>query len=141
MSSDSPLAVRLELARTGVSDATQSSEDAAMEILGRLELVLSAATDVDEAVAEVLPGGHPGLLGPMARIRIAIEEAMNLLQAQDIVSQRLVYVGFLLDDVLENHENPEGFAPLGDAQPANADPNATMAGRAGRQALADDIFG
>lgn len=139
MTVENPLAPRLERAREGVHAANQSSEAATIAVLDRLELVLRAVSEV-EAVARDGAQGE-AYLGPLSRLCIAAEEAMELLQAQDIVSQRLSHVTFLLDEALANLGDPGSLEPYAEEAPDDADPEATTSDRVERQSVADDVFG
>lgn len=133
------LVPHLETAKEGIQAATENSEGSTLEILDKLELIQRAVADA-EAAADRYPETSGAFLGPLSRMSIAATEALELLQAQDIITQRLAHVRAIIEQVETYLGDPEAEA-LAEVAPADADPNATTTGRVDRQSVADDIFG
>ena len=133
MSEHDEVVALLEQVQEGLDAATRSAEDATLVVLERLELI-SRALHQAEAGAQA-----QALVGPLARVAIAAEEAVIALQAHDIVNQQLVHAAFTVQQAVAKLTDPS--LAVAHVEAPNADGNATMHDRAGRQALADDIFG
>jgi hypothetical protein len=141
---------RLRHTTAKLQEVTDATEEAATGILDGLDRSVSLVDTLDTLDVS----GNAEAADIRSRLRDELFQAQAALQFQDITAQQLSYAASILIDMEERMEglartldarrgtdvaSAEALAPVAAALRA-FDPNATMDDRAGRQALADQIF-